>query len=99
MTGARITSTPTEFDVVRAVNAVNQPLATAIQTGEAVPEYEARIEKPGSLGVDVTVSATPLFDEQGNSSKSGCEGRLAERCAPQLRLPQETQSPSQLRLI
>jgi two-component system CheB/CheR fusion protein len=68
LSGARITSTPTVLDVVRdgkTVDAVDQPLATAIRTGEAVAEYEARIERPGSAGVDVMVSATPLFDDQG----------------------------------
>ncbi|TIQ63825.1 MAG: PAS domain-containing protein [Mesorhizobium sp.] len=68
LSGAKLTSMPTALDVVRegkALDAVDQPLAMAIRTGEAVPQYEARIEKPGSTGVDVMVSATPLFDESG----------------------------------
>ncbi|MBZ9967812.1 CheR family methyltransferase [Mesorhizobium sp. BR1-1-2] len=68
LSGAKLTSIPGGFDVTRqgkAVQAVNQPLATAIRTGEAVAQYEARIEKPGAVGVDVMVSATPLFDEAG----------------------------------
>ncbi|TIS63892.1 CheR family methyltransferase [Mesorhizobium sp.] len=68
LSGAKLTSMPTALDVVRegkALDTVDQPLAMAIRTGEAVPQYEARIEKPGSTGVDVMVSATPLFDESG----------------------------------
>lgn len=66
--GAKATSMPTALDLIRngkPVGAGDQPLATAIRTGETVPPFEARIERPNSAGVDVMVSATPLFDDQG----------------------------------
>jgi two-component system CheB/CheR fusion protein len=59
---------PTALDLVldgKTVDIKDQPLAKAIRTGHAVPPYEARIEKPGADAVDVTISATPLFDESG----------------------------------
>ncbi|MGI6854429.1 CheR family methyltransferase [Mesorhizobium sp. 1B3] len=68
-TGARVTFIPTALALVRggkAVDAEDQPLAKAIRKGETIPQYEARIERPGSEGVDVAISATPLFDESGN---------------------------------
>jgi len=68
LSGAKLTSMPTTLDVVRngeVLGAVDQPLAMAIRTGRTVPQFEARIERPGSAGVDVMVSATPLFDESG----------------------------------
>jgi two-component system CheB/CheR fusion protein len=67
-TGAKVTFQPTALALVRdgkAVAAEAQPLAKALSKGETVPQYEARIERPGSEGVDVTISATPLFDESG----------------------------------
>jgi two-component system CheB/CheR fusion protein len=67
-TGAKVTFLPTSLALVRdgkAVDADDQPLTRAIRKGEPVPQYEARIERPGSDGVDVTISASPLFDESG----------------------------------
>lgn len=47
------------------VDTADQPLAKAMRTGKAVPQYEARIMGPGGLGTDVMLSANPLFDDAG----------------------------------
>ncbi|RWF71574.1 MAG: PAS domain-containing protein [Mesorhizobium sp.] len=67
-TGAKVTFLPTALTLVRDGKAVapeDQPLAKAIRKGETVPQYEAQIERLESDAVDVTISATPLFDESG----------------------------------
>jgi two-component system CheB/CheR fusion protein len=47
------------------IEAEDQPLVKAMQSGASVPPYEARIETPGESSVDVMVWANPLFDDTG----------------------------------
>ncbi|WP_198541024.1 CheR family methyltransferase [Mesorhizobium sp. LCM 4577] len=47
------------------VDADDQPLFKAIRTGKAIPAYEARILREDGSGIDVMMSANPLFDENG----------------------------------
>ena len=48
-----------------AVSAADQPLMKAMRTGKTVPAYEARIVRATGGGIDVMMSANPLFDESG----------------------------------
>ncbi|RWM15508.1 MAG: PAS domain S-box protein [Mesorhizobium sp.] len=47
------------------VNAEDQPLRKAIRTGKPIPGYEAQILHENGSGIDVMMSANPLFDENG----------------------------------
>ncbi|RWD90559.1 CheR family methyltransferase [Mesorhizobium sp.] len=47
------------------VDAADQPLLKAMRTGKAIPGYEARIMRSKGDGIDVMMSANPLFDEFG----------------------------------
>jgi two-component system CheB/CheR fusion protein len=47
------------------VDAADQPLFKAIRTGKAIPGYEAKILREDGSGIDVMMSANPLFDENG----------------------------------
>jgi two-component system, chemotaxis family, CheB/CheR fusion protein len=49
----------------REVPGEEQPLQVASRTGEAISGQEARILQPDGSGIDVLVSASPLFDENG----------------------------------
>jgi len=49
-----------------AVASGNQPLAKAMRSGKAVPQHEGRIRRLDGSGIDVMMSANPLFDEAGN---------------------------------
>ncbi|MEW6629706.1 MAG: HWE histidine kinase domain-containing protein, partial [Pseudomonadota bacterium] len=47
------------------VNADDQPLMKAMRTGKSIPGYEARIQRENGSSINVMMSATPLFDENG----------------------------------
>ncbi|TGQ67417.1 PAS domain-containing protein [Mesorhizobium sp. M00.F.Ca.ET.186.01.1.1] len=67
-TGAKLISLPASLPLTingNAMAAKDQPLAKAMRTGEAVPQYEARIENADGSRVDIMMSANPLFDENG----------------------------------
>jgi two-component system CheB/CheR fusion protein len=49
----------------REIPGEDQPLALASRTGEQISGQEARILQPNGSGIDVLVSASPLFDETG----------------------------------
>jgi two-component system, chemotaxis family, CheB/CheR fusion protein len=49
----------------REIPGEDQPLALASRTGEPISGQEARILQPNGSGIDVLVSASPLFDEAG----------------------------------
>jgi two-component system, chemotaxis family, CheB/CheR fusion protein len=64
----KLTTMPADLPLTRdggLVGRQDQPLAKALEGGTQVPEYEARIERSDGSGVDVMMSATPLFDESG----------------------------------
>lgn len=51
------------------VNAEDQPLRKAIRTGKPIPGYEAQILHENDSGIDVMMSANPLFDENRNAAR------------------------------
>jgi two-component system CheB/CheR fusion protein len=53
------------FERGRELAQEDQPLQRAARTGERVPDFEGRIRRADGSSVDVMISETPLFDEQG----------------------------------
>ncbi|PBB83325.1 CheR family methyltransferase [Mesorhizobium sp. WSM3876] len=66
--GSKLTTLPAALPL--AINGEpvpfdDQPVAKAMRKGGPVPQYEARIARPDGSGIDVMMSANPLFDEAG----------------------------------
>ncbi|TGS19208.1 PAS domain S-box protein [Mesorhizobium sp. M2E.F.Ca.ET.209.01.1.1] len=67
-TGDKLISVPAVLPLTlngAKVDADDQPLMKAMRTGKAIPGYEARILREDGSGIDVMMSANPLFDENG----------------------------------
>jgi two-component system, chemotaxis family, CheB/CheR fusion protein len=65
---SKLTTMPADLRILRDGRLVargEQPMAMALEQGTDVPEYEARIERADGSGIDVMMSATPLFDQSG----------------------------------
>jgi two-component system CheB/CheR fusion protein len=66
--GAGLRPTKTALRISRGdreVPADEQPLHRAAHSGHAVSAFEGQIQRPDGTRVDVVMSATPMFDDQG----------------------------------